>query len=67
MHRLKRALVCAAVAVSSLGITPVLLERPHTLRANGSELLYLRLWTLDACWGDCFEGTICCKLVYLPE
>jgi len=67
MHRLRRALVCAVVAVLSLGITPVLLERPHTLRADGKELLYLRLWGLDACWGDCFEGTICCRLVYLLE
>ncbi len=67
MRRLKRALACAAVIVSALGFTPILHQGSHGLRAEGKELLYLRLWTLEACWGDCFEGTVCCKLVYLPR
>ncbi len=67
MHRLKRVLVCMAVAVVGLGITPAVDQRPQALRAVGKDFLYLRLWTLEACWGDCAEGAICCKLVYLPQ
>jgi hypothetical protein len=67
MHRLRRFVLCMAMAATPLGMSPAFDEGGRSLQADGADFLYMRLWAFEFCWSDCAEGAVCCKLVYLVE
>lgn len=67
MHRIRRFVLWMAMAATALGLSPTFDGEARSLRADGAEFLYLRLWGFEFCWSDCAQGAVCCKLVYLVE